>query len=128
MKCSSFAIAIIFGQLLLVASDDCRKYLKIKTANNLIELLVPAKKDVVACYYSSWSIYREEEGRFTINDIDPTLCTHLIYSFAGLDINTRISSLDPNNDITNGNLFKCKQFTCNILPCFTQEAIRHLRR
>lgn len=66
------------------------------------KIYIVAKK-VVACYYSSWSIYREVEGKFTINDIDVSLCTHLIYSFAGLDINSRITSLDPQYDITNGN-------------------------
>lgn len=30
----------------------------------------------------TWAHYRTHpEGRFTVNDIDPTLCTHIIYAF-----------------------------------------------
>merc|ERR1712209_34232 len=40
--------------------------------------------------------YRPEAGKFTPENIDPKLCTHLIYSFAGLDNSTwSIKSLDP---------------------------------
>lgn len=31
-------------------------------------------------------MYRPDRGSFGIDDIDPTLCTHIVYSFAGLDI------------------------------------------
>ena len=35
-------------------------------------------------------------GKFTPENIDPTLCTHLIYSFAGLNSSTwAMKSLDP---------------------------------
>ncbi|XP_067945859.1 chitinase-3-like protein 2 [Watersipora subatra] len=35
----------------------------------------------VVCYYTNWSTYRPGLGKFTPNDIDPTLCTHILYSF-----------------------------------------------
>jgi GH18 family chitinase len=34
------------------------------------------------CYYTNWSVYRTGDGRFSVQDIDPNLCTHIIYSFA----------------------------------------------
>ncbi len=34
------------------------------------------------CYYTNWSGFRPSDGRFSIDDIDPNLCTHIIYSFA----------------------------------------------
>ena len=41
--------------------------------------------------------------RFGPRDIDPEMCTHLIYSFAGLDNQTlEIVSLDPFADIEQG--------------------------
>ena len=41
--------------------------------------------------------------RFGPKDIDPGMCTHLIYSFAGLDNQTlEIVSLDPGADIDEG--------------------------
>lgn len=33
----------------------------------------------LVCYYTNWSQYRPKEGRFVPEDIDPFLCTHLIY-------------------------------------------------
>lgn len=36
------------------------------------------------CYYTNWSQYRNGPGKFFPEDIDPTLCTHLIYTFAKL--------------------------------------------
>jgi len=40
---------------------------------------------VVVCYWGTWANYRPKEGKFVTEDIDGSLCTHLIYSFAGLD-------------------------------------------
>ncbi|KAF7268724.1 hypothetical protein GWI33_018078 [Rhynchophorus ferrugineus] len=59
-------------------------------------------KQKVVCYFGSWAYYRDEEGQFTTNDIDPTLCTDIIYSFAGLNLNLEVTSLDSNVDITRG--------------------------
>lgn len=52
---------------------------------------------MVVCYVGTWAAYRQpEEGAFDIEGIEPLLCTHLIYSFAGLDNSTfRIKPLDP---------------------------------
>lgn len=57
---------------------------------------------VIVCYYASWGIYRPTNGTFKIEFIDPKLCTHLIYSFAGLNLHGMIDSLDTSNDMTLG--------------------------
>ncbi|KAF2365039.1 Serine proteases trypsin domain [Trinorchestia longiramus] len=66
---------------------------------------------VVACFLQGWSVYRPSLGRFTAGDIDTSLCTHVILSFAGLDeSNLTIVDLDPNYS-TNGiyrDLFRLK--------------------
>lgn len=64
----------------------------------------PAEKHVVGCYYASWSIYRPDNGTYKIDYINPKLCTHLIYSFAGLNLNGAIDSLDYYTDVTMGEL------------------------
>ena len=33
----------------------------------------------LVCYYTNWSQYRPKEGKFVPEDIDPFLCTHIIY-------------------------------------------------
>eukprot|EP00095_Tigriopus_kingsejongensis_P006279 snap_masked-scaffold1533_size36968-processed-gene-0.3 protein:Tk06279 transcript:snap_masked-scaffold1533_size36968-processed-gene-0.3-mRNA-1 annotation:"chitinase" len=35
----------------------------------------------VVCYYTNWSQYRPNIGKFYPKDIDPFLCTHLIFAF-----------------------------------------------
>ncbi|XP_034946188.1 probable chitinase 2 isoform X2 [Chelonus insularis] len=54
----------------------------------------------VVCYVASWAQYRPEKGQFGIDNLRPEHCTHLIYSFAGLNATTwTIKSLDPWADL-----------------------------
>ena len=36
----------------------------------------------IACYYTNWSQYRPAGGKYYPEDLDASLCTHLIFSFA----------------------------------------------
>lgn len=36
------------------------------------------------CYITSWSQKRPSAGKFLPEDVDPKLCTHVIYAFATL--------------------------------------------
>lgn len=38
----------------------------------------------IFCYYTSWSMKRPGAGKFEPKDVDPSLCTHLVYAFATL--------------------------------------------
>ncbi|XP_014681209.1 PREDICTED: oviduct-specific glycoprotein-like isoform X2 [Priapulus caudatus] len=40
---------------------------------------------MLVCYYTNWSQYREGDGHFTPADIDPDLCTHVMYMVAKLN-------------------------------------------
>lgn len=33
----------------------------------------------VVCYYGTWAVYRPNAGKYSVEDIDPFLCTHVIY-------------------------------------------------
>ncbi|KAJ8319360.1 hypothetical protein KUTeg_004451 [Tegillarca granosa] len=39
------------------------------------------------CYYTNWAQYRSGVGKYLPENIDPNLCTHIIYSFAKLENN-----------------------------------------
>ncbi|XP_067122347.1 endochitinase-like [Centruroides vittatus] len=64
-------------------------------------ILVKGSQDAkVVCYFTSWASYRPPPMNYNIKDIPVDICTHLIYSFAGLDNNTwQLMSLDPLFDI-----------------------------
>lgn len=36
------------------------------------------RKNLV-CYYGTWAVYRPDAGKFPVENIDPFLCTHVIY-------------------------------------------------
>ena len=51
------------------------------------------------CYYTNWSQYRNGPGKFFPEDIDPTLCTHLIYTFARL-VGNKLYAYEWNDEST----------------------------
>ncbi|GFU30430.1 chitotriosidase-1 [Nephila pilipes] len=53
----------------------------------------------IVCYLGSWANYRNGDGKFLIEDIDPKLCTHLIYGFAKLSHDNKIAAYDPYLDL-----------------------------
>ena len=57
---------------------------------------VNSHNKVVVCYVAGWAWYRPGNGQFLVENIDPMLCTHIIYAFARLDnVTHSIQSLDP---------------------------------
>lgn len=42
----------------------------------------------VVCYFTNWASYRQGDAKYTPDDIDISLCTHIIYGFAVLDAET----------------------------------------
>ncbi|XP_077190703.1 chitotriosidase-1-like [Paroedura picta] len=51
----------------------------------------------MVCYFTNWAQYRPERGRFLTSNIDPNLCTHLIYAFAGMNANS-ITTVEWNDE------------------------------
>ncbi|XP_055907585.1 probable chitinase 2 [Eupeodes corollae] len=60
------------------------------------------ERKTVFCYWASWAIYRSGNGNHNIGQIVPEYCSHVIFTFSGLDINGEITSLDPDADFKNG--------------------------
>ena len=48
----------------------------------------------IVCYYTNWAQYRNDPAKFFPENIDPTLCTHIIFSFAKIDENLELSSFE----------------------------------
>ncbi|XP_067001763.2 chitinase-3-like protein 1 [Anabrus simplex] len=56
----------------------------------------------VVCYFGSWAVYRLGNGKFEPENVQPNLCTHLIYSFVGLGYDGKVTVLDTWNDLPDG--------------------------
>ncbi|XP_044249663.1 probable chitinase 10 isoform X2 [Drosophila takahashii] len=62
--------------------------------NSLLRPTYPTEKPVlkpfdgyykVVCYFTNWAWYRKGIGRYTPDDINTDMCTHVVYGFAVLD-------------------------------------------
>ena len=56
----------------------------------------------VVCYYANWAVYRQGTAKFSPQNINPYLCTHLIYAFAGLGKDDTIQTFDKYQDLEKG--------------------------
>lgn len=53
----------------------------------------------MVCYYGTWATYRHGNGKFGVENIDPHLCTHIIYSFLGISNDGSLRVLDEYLDL-----------------------------
>ena len=60
----------------------------------------------VVCYYGAWATDRKAPMSFAASDVPAEKCTHVIYSFAGLDDGGKIVSLNPELDIAKGDFLR----------------------
>ena len=63
----------------------------------LVCITYATAKYVRVCYYTNWSQYRSGEGKFLPEDIEPHLCTHLVYAFAKISAN-KLAMFEWNDD------------------------------
>ncbi|CAD6241359.1 GSCOCG00002685001-RA-CDS, partial [Cotesia congregata] len=57
----------------------------------------------IVCYYTNWSQYRTKIGKFMPEDIQPELCTHIIYAFGWLKKN-KLTSFESNDETKDGKI------------------------
>ncbi|KAK9709298.1 Glycosyl hydrolases family 18 [Popillia japonica] len=53
-----------------------------------------AAPDKFVCYLGSWANYRTGNCRYTIENIDASICTHIIYGFVGINPDASIRIMD----------------------------------
>ncbi|XP_064482748.1 endochitinase-like [Ornithodoros turicata] len=80
-------------------------------AANLLQGNDAEKRGTVVCYYQTWAYNRPDPMTYDIEDIPAHFCTHLIYSFVGLDNTTwEVTSIDPLLDFERGGFKRFNAF------------------
>merc|ERR1712168_553727 len=51
------------------------------------------------CYFTNWSQYRPNEGKYMPQSVDPFLCTTLIYAFSIINTNNELVTYEWNDDV-----------------------------
>lgn len=52
----------------------------------------------IVCYYTNWSNKRPGIGKFEPDHLDPNLCTHIIFAFANLNDDFKISATEETDE------------------------------
>ncbi|CAL7949849.1 unnamed protein product [Xylocopa violacea] len=73
---------------------------RLATTSHVLSGSITDKK--IVCYYGSWAAYRNGLGKFDVSDINPALCTHIIYAFIGINTTGDVEILDSWRDLPNG--------------------------
>ncbi|XP_058444493.1 mucin-2-like [Malaya genurostris] len=76
------------------------------SGNNNGGALAAENNQRVVCYYTNWSVYRPGTAKFNPQNINPYLCTHLIYSFGGFTKDNTLKPYDKYQDIEQGGFAK----------------------
>nr|XP_037268022.1 chitinase-3-like protein 1 isoform X2 [Rhipicephalus microplus] len=83
----------LFIALLCASSTLC-----LAQTSSVTKDVTSSERPVFFCYWGTWSHYRSGAGKFSVGQIDPSLCTHLVYAFAKLE-NGVIAAFDAYLDL-----------------------------
>jgi len=65
----------------------------------LLEAKLPdnLRPPVIFCYFTNWSYKRPGMGKFTPEDVDASLCTHIVFAFATIE-NNKLQGSEDNDE------------------------------
>jgi chitinase len=55
------------------------------------------RKYKVVCYYTNWAQYRPQPGTYFPENVDPNLCTHIIFAFAKINAQYELEAFEWND-------------------------------
>ncbi|KAM9800529.1 chitinase, acidic.1 [Syngnathus typhle] len=71
---------------------------KLLPALGLLLVLHIATSSKLVCHMTNWAQYRPGQGKFTSDNVDPFLCTHVIYALATINNFNQIVPIEWNDD------------------------------
>ncbi|XP_034388824.1 chitinase, acidic.1 [Cyclopterus lumpus] len=71
---------------------------KLITALGVLLVLHIASSNKLVCHMTNWAQYRPSSAKFTADNIDPFLCTHVIYALASINSFNQISPVEWNDE------------------------------
>ena len=83
------------------------------------------------CYFSNWAQYRPGGGKFSPRDIDPFLCTHIVYAFSKINNETLLLDKVEHNDeilYTQVSCLKVEQSNTWVNECWFSKITCWLRK
>ncbi|XP_022070526.2 acidic mammalian chitinase-like [Acanthochromis polyacanthus] len=81
---------------------------KLLPALGVLLVLHLASSSKLVCHMTNWAQYRPSGGKFTPQNIDPFLCTHVIYTLATINSFNQISPVEWNDEQHYGTLNNLK--------------------
>ncbi|XP_061591486.1 acidic mammalian chitinase-like [Cololabis saira] len=70
----------------------------IPIAGLFLSLSILASSSRLVCYFTNWAQYRPGNGKALPSNIDPNLCTHLIYAFSGINEQNELATIEWNDE------------------------------
>ncbi|XP_061640519.1 chitinase, acidic.1 [Phyllopteryx taeniolatus] len=71
---------------------------KLLTALGVLLALHIASSSKLVCHMTNWAQYRPGHAKFTPDNIDPFLCTHVIYTLASINSFNQIGTIEWNDE------------------------------
>ncbi|XP_068599055.1 acidic mammalian chitinase-like [Brachionichthys hirsutus] len=71
---------------------------RLLTAVGVLLILHIASSYKLVCHMTNWAQYRPSVGKFTPDNIDPYLCTHVIYALATINSFSQITPIEWNDE------------------------------